>query len=122
MPKKKREQEAEELKQLENELKKSGENGEDETVDDTESSESQEAGKVNNVDLHKVMGVPKDAKGVSAAVAVKLRSKADVSSHLSRVFLIRQLWIVNYHVKSSSNNFSYENIKTDVSREMIFKK
>ena len=78
---KKREQEAEELKQLENELKKSGENGEDETVDDTESSESQEAGKVNNVDLHKVMGVPKDAKGVSAAVAVKLRSKADVSSH-----------------------------------------
>ena len=81
--KKKREQEAEELKQLENELKtKNGEDGEDEVADDTESSESQEAGKVNNVDLHKVMGVPKDAKGVSAAVAVKLRSKADVSSHL----------------------------------------
>ena len=67
---------------MENELKKALDDGEEEVVDDTESSESQEAGKVNNVDLHKVMGVPKDAKGVSAAVAVKLRSKADVSSHL----------------------------------------
>ena len=70
------------MKQLENELKKSLLDNEDEVVDDAESSESQEAAKVNNVDLHKVMGVPKDAKGVSAAVAGKLRSKADVSSHL----------------------------------------
>ena len=70
------------MKQLENELKKNSEDGEDEDVTEADSSESQEAGKVNNVDLHKVMGVPKDAKGVSAAVAVKLRSKADVSSHL----------------------------------------
>ena len=84
--KKQREQEAEELKQLENELKKSLVDGEDEVVDDAESSESQEAGKVNNVDLHKVMGVPKDAKGVSAAVAIKLRSKADVSSHQQSLF------------------------------------
>ena len=29
----------------------------------------------------------------------------------SRVFLLRQLWIVNYSIKSSSNNLSNENIK-----------
>ena len=40
----------------------------------------------------------------------------------SRVFQLRQLWIVNYYVKSSSNNLSNENIKTGVSREMIFQK
>ena len=33
----------------------------------------------------------------------------------SRVFLLRQLWIVNYHVKSQSNNLSNENINTGVS-------
>ena len=38
----------------------------------------------------------------------------------SRVFLLRQLWTVNYYVKSSSNNLSNENIKTGVSREIIF--
>ena len=36
------------------------------------------------------------------------------------VFLLRQLWIVNYYVKTSSNNLSNENIKTGLSREMIF--
>ena len=41
----------------------------------------------------------------------------------SRVFLLlRQLWIVNYYFKSLSNNLSNENIKTGVSREIIFKK
>ena len=41
----------------------------------------------------------------------------------SRVFLQRQLWIVKYYVKSSSNNLSNEIIKTTgVSREMIFQK
>ena len=39
----------------------------------------------------------------------------------SRVFLQRQLWIVNYYVKSSSNNLNNENIKA-VSREMLFQK
>ena len=38
------------------------------------------------------------------------------------VFLQRQLWIVKYYVKSSSNNLSNEIIKTGVSREMIFQK
>ena len=42
--------------------------------------------------------------------------------NISRVFLLSQLWIVNYYVKSSSNNLSNENIKTGVSREMIFQK
>ena len=37
----------------------------------------------------------------------------------SLVFLLRQLWIVNYYVRSSSNNLSNENI---VSREIIFQK
>ena len=32
-----------------------------------------------------------------------------------RVFLLRQLWIVNYYVKSPSNNLSNENINTGVS-------
>ena len=32
-----------------------------------------------------------------------------------RVFLLHQLWIVNYSVKSSSNNLSNENINTGVS-------
>ena len=40
----------------------------------------------------------------------------------SRVFLLRQIWIVNYYVKSSSNNLSNENINTSVSREIIFQK
>ena len=40
----------------------------------------------------------------------------------SRVFLLRQLLIVNYFVQSSSNNLSNENIKTGVSREMMFQK
>ena len=35
------------------------------------------------------------------------------------VFLLRQLWIINYHVKSSSNNLSNENINIDVS--VVFK-
>ena len=35
-------------------------------------------------------------------------------SHISRVFLLCQLWIVNYSVKSSSNNLSNENINTGV--------
>ena len=32
----------------------------------------------------------------------------------SEVFLLRQLWIVNYYVKSSSNNLSNENRNTGV--------
>ena len=35
------------------------------------------------------------------------------------VFLLRQLWIVNYYIKSSSNNLSNENINTVVS--VVFK-
>ena len=34
---------------------------------------------------------------------------------MSRVFLLHQLWIVNYYVKSLSNNLSNENINTGVS-------
>ena len=37
----------------------------------------------------------------------------------SWVFLLRELWIFNYHVKSWSNNLSYENINTGVS--VVFK-
>ena len=37
-----------------------------------------------------------------------------------RVFLLRQLWIVNCYVKSLSNNLSNEVIKTGVSRKIIF--
>ena len=33
-----------------------------------------------------------------------------------------QLWLVNYYIKCLSNNLSNENIKTGVSREMIFQK
>ena len=39
---------------------------------------------------------------------------------INRVFLLRQLWIVNYYVKSSSNNLSNENIKTGVSKIVHF--
>ena len=38
----------------------------------------------------------------------------------SRVFLLHHLWIVNYYVKSPSNIIRNENIKTGVSRDMIF--
>ena len=38
------------------------------------------------------------------------------------VFLQRQLWIVNYYIKSLPNNLRNKNIKTVVSREMIFQK
>ena len=34
---------------------------------------------------------------------------------ISRVFLLRQLWFMNYYVKSWSNNLSEENINTGVS-------
>ena len=37
----------------------------------------------------------------------------------SRVFLLPQLWIINYCVKSSSNNLSNENVNTGVS--VVFK-
>ena len=36
----------------------------------------------------------------------------------SQVFLLHQLWIVNYFVKSLSNNLSNENIKTGASRDI----
>ena len=39
--------------------------------------------------------------------------------YISRVFLLRLLWIINYDVKSSSNNLSNENINTSVS--VVFK-
>ena len=42
--------------------------------------------------------------------------------HNSRGFLLRQLCILKYYVKSLSNNLSNENINTGVSREMIFQK
>ena len=38
------------------------------------------------------------------------------------VFLLRQLWIINYHVKSLSNNLRKENVKTGLSRETISQK
>ena len=38
---------------------------------------------------------------------------------ISRVFLLRQLWIVNYYIKSSPNNLSNENINNGVS--VVFK-
>ena len=40
-------------------------------------------------------------------------------AQISRVFLLRQLWIVNYYVKSSSNNLRNENINSGVS--VVFK-
>ena len=40
----------------------------------------------------------------------------------SRVVLPRPIWMVNYYVKSFSNNLSNENIKTGVSRKMILQK
>ena len=39
--------------------------------------------------------------------------------NISRVFLQHQLWIINYYIKSLSNNLSNENIKTGVS--VVFK-
>ena len=71
-----REKEELELKLLEKELKHEDEPPEE--IDPEESSESQ-AGIVNNVNLHKVMGVPKDAKGVSDVIADKLKKNAEVS-------------------------------------------
>ena len=38
----------------------------------------------------------------------------------SRVFLLRQLWIVNYYVKGSLNNLSNENIKTLAFPEKLY--
>ena len=39
----------------------------------------------------------------------------------SRVFLLRQLWIVNYYVKSSSNNLSNGNIFLVFPEKLYFK-
>ena len=41
---------------------------------------------------------------------------------ISRVFLLRQLWIVNYDIKTLSSNLINENVNTVVSREIILKK
>ena len=38
---------------------------------------------------------------------------------LARVFLLLHLWILNYYVKSLSNNLSIQNIKTGVSSETV---
>ena len=43
-----------------------------------------------------------------------------VIKFIGRVFLLRQLLIVNYYVKSLSNNISNENTNTGVSRKTIF--
>ena len=51
-------------------------------------------------------------------VKINIKSKFQYL-HNSRVFLLRQLWIVNYSVKSSLNNLSNENINTGVS--VVFK-
>ena len=42
--------------------------------------------------------------------------------NVRRDFLQHQLWIVNYYIKSLSNNLSNENSKTGVFREMILQK
>ena len=39
-----------------------------------------------------------------------------------RVFLQRQLWIINYYIKTSPNDLSNENRHSGVSREIIFQK
>ena len=54
---------------------------------------------------------------VAIVSALKLQCRVFTKRFKSRVFLQRQLLIVNYYVKSSSNNLSKENIKTGVSRE-----
>ena len=41
--------------------------------------------------------------------------------NISRIFLQRQLWIVNYYVKSLSNNFSNENIFLVFPEKFYFK-
>ena len=41
---------------------------------------------------------------------------------ISRGFLLCQLWIAKYYIKSLSNDLSNENVNTGVSREMIFQK
>ena len=41
--------------------------------------------------------------------------------HISKVFLVHQLWIVNYCVKCSPNNLCNENINTGVSGKWYFK-
>ena len=46
----------------------------------------------------------------------------DLLNEISRVLLLRQLWIVNYYVKSLWSILSNESINTGVSREMIFQK
>ena len=40
----------------------------------------------------------------------------------SEVFLLCQLWIINYYVKYLSKHFSNENINTGVSKEIIIQK
>ena len=41
------------------------------------------------------------------------------SKLLSRVFLLRQIWIVNYSIKNPSKILSNENKKTEVSRKIV---
>ena len=60
--------------------------------------------------------------GVVALLVIAILQGLIIESVKSRVFLLRQLWIVNYYLKSSSSNLSNENTKTGVSREMIFQK
>ena len=42
------------------------------------------------------------------------------TEHISQIFILRQLWIINYYSKSLSNNLSNESRNTGVSREISF--
>ena len=55
-------------------------------------------------------------KGIWILISLRAKFKRLVS----RVFLLRQLWIVNYYIKSLSINLSNENINTGVS--FVFKR
>ena len=51
-----------------------------------------------------------------------IHKQPTTSKYISQVFLLCQLWIVNYCLKSLSNNLSNKNINTGITREMVFQK
>ena len=74
---------------------------------------------ITNAFLKKSTNLSQYANFVLRILNADFVVKTIFGSIIRAVFLLSQLWIINYYVKSSSNNLSNENINTGVS--VVFK-
>jgi hypothetical protein len=78
---------------------------------------------IESEEIHEIaMADPLKESNNSNIQIVYETNDEDIEIGISRVLALRQIWIVNYHVKCSSDNLINDNKNTGVSREMIFQK